>query len=77
MPIDFDVQDHIAKIRINRPEALNAMSPDMYRALSESWVEVRDNPDIWVAVVTGAPQPNRPPERQIFTAGCRFEGHGL
>lgn len=70
MPIDFTVEDHIAKITINRPEALNAMSPDMYKGLSESWVEVRDNPDIWVAVVTGAPQPKRPPERQIFTAGA-------
>lgn len=76
MPIDFDVQDHIAKITINRPEALNAMSPDMYKALSESWVEVRDNPDIWVAVVTGAPQPNRPPERQIFTAGADLKAMG-
>ena len=38
MPIDSDVQEHIAKITINRPEALNAMSPDMYKALSESWV---------------------------------------
>ena len=70
MSIDFTVEDHIGKIVINRPEALNAMSPDMYKALSQAWVEVRDNPDIWVAVVTGAPQPNRPPERQIFTAGA-------
>jgi len=70
MPIDFSVKDHIAKITINRPEALNAMSPDMYMALSKAWVSVRDDPNIWVAVVTGAPQPNRPPERQIFTAGA-------
>ncbi len=70
MTIDFEVADHIATITINRPEALNAMTPEMYRQLSESWVEVRDNPDIWVAVVTGAPQPSRPPERQVFSAGA-------
>lgn len=70
MSIGFSVDDHIAKIVIDRPEALNAMSPDMYKALSEAWVTVRDDPEIWVAVVTGAPQPNRPPERQIFTAGA-------
>jgi enoyl-CoA hydratase/carnithine racemase len=46
------------------------MTPEMYQQLSESWVEVRDNPDIWVAVVTGAPQPSRPPERQVFSAGA-------
>jgi E-phenylitaconyl-CoA hydratase len=70
MTIDFEVADHIATITINRPEALNAMTPEMYRQLSESWVEVRDNSDIWVALVTGAPQPTRPPERQVFSAGA-------
>ena len=35
----------------------------MYADLSKAWIEVRDNPDIWVAVVTGAPQPHRTPER--------------
>jgi hypothetical protein len=70
MTIDFDVTDKIALITLNRPEALNAMTPEMYQKLSESWVEVRDNPDIWVAVVTGAPQPERTPERQVFSAGA-------
>ena len=70
MTIDFDVQDRIATITLNRPEALNAMTPEMYRQLSEYWIEVRDNPEIWVAVVTGAPQPTRPPERQVFSAGA-------
>ncbi len=70
MPIDFDVQNRVALITINRPEALNAMTPEMYSRLSECWIEVRDNPDIWVAVVTGAPQPERAPERQVFSAGA-------
>jgi (E)-benzylidenesuccinyl-CoA hydratase len=70
MTIDFAVADHIATISINRPESLNAMTPGMYTQLSESWIEVRDNPEIWVAVVTGAPQPARPPERQVFSAGA-------
>ncbi len=70
MTIDFEVEDKIATITINRPEALNAMTPEMYTKLSESWIEVRDNPDIWVAIVTGAPQPARPPERQVFSAGA-------
>ena len=70
MPIDFEVADRIATIVINRPEALNSMTPQMYADLSKAWIEVRDNPDIWVAVVTGATQPDRPPERQVFTAGA-------
>ncbi len=70
MTVDFEVQDKIATITLNRPEALNAMTPEMYEQLSESWIEVRDNPDIWVAIITGAPQPSRPPERQVFSAGA-------
>jgi enoyl-CoA hydratase/carnithine racemase len=70
MGIDFTVSDRIATIVINRPEALNSMTQDMYADLSKAWIEVRDNPEIWVAIVTGAPQPDRPPERQVFTAGA-------
>lgn len=70
MTVDFDVQDKIATITLNNPESLNAMTPEMYALLSEYWIEVRDNPDIWVAVVTGAPQPDRPPEKQVFCAGA-------
>jgi len=66
----FETADHIATITFNRPEAMNAMDPDTYRELSEAWVEVRDNPDIWVAIITGANAPGRPPEKQAFTAGA-------
>lgn len=54
MSLLFEVRDKIAYITINRPEALNAMDPETYQQLSEAWVEVRDNPDIWVAIITGA-----------------------
>jgi E-phenylitaconyl-CoA hydratase len=74
MSIGFEVVDRIATITINRPEALNSMTASMYTQLSESWIAVRDNPDIWVAVVTGAPQPNRPPDRQVFSAGADLKG---
>ena len=74
MSIEFEVADRIATITINRPEALNSMTASMYTQLSESWIEVRDNPDIWVAVVTGAPQPNRSPDRQVFFCRRRSQG---
>lgn len=50
----FEVKDHIATITINRPEVLNAMDLETYKALSEAWITVRDDPEIWVAIVTGA-----------------------
>jgi E-phenylitaconyl-CoA hydratase len=52
--IDVNVADGIATITINRPDRLNAMDPDHYRALSAAWIRVRDDDDIAVAVITGA-----------------------
>jgi enoyl-CoA hydratase/carnithine racemase len=54
MPIDLSVEDHIALITINRPERMNALDNDHYRALSEAWIRVRDDSDIRSAIVTGA-----------------------
>ncbi len=50
----FEVSDRVATVTINRPEAMNALDPETLAALSEVWTEVRDNPEIWVAIVTGA-----------------------
>lgn len=54
MSVDFAVEGGVAEITLNRPERLNAMDADTYRRLSELWVEVRDDPAIRVAIVTGA-----------------------
>ena len=55
MSIDYSVSDEgIALIVINRPERLNAMDAEHYRALSQAWVQVRDDPQVRVAIVTGA-----------------------
>lgn len=54
MSIDVDVKDGIAVITINRPERLNAMDAEHYAGLSRAWMRVRDEPDIRVAIVTGA-----------------------
>lgn len=54
MAIDLEVTDHVALITINRPERMNALDADAYRALSEAWIQVRDDAEIRAAVVTGA-----------------------
>ena len=54
MPVDLAIEDGIATITLNRPERLNAMDAEHYRALSEAWTTVRDDPAIRVAVITGA-----------------------
>jgi E-phenylitaconyl-CoA hydratase len=54
MPIDFSLDDHVATIAINRPERMNAMDTEHYNALSEAWIRVRDDPEVRVAIITGA-----------------------
>jgi E-phenylitaconyl-CoA hydratase len=54
MSIDVELSGGVAVITINRPERMNAMDADAYAALSETWVRVRDDRSIRVAVVTGA-----------------------
>jgi len=54
MSVDFKTENHIAFITLNRPEAMNALDPEMVKRLAEIWAEVRTNEDIRVAVLTGA-----------------------
>lgn len=55
MSIDLNiVEDGIAVITINRPEKRNAFDAEHYRMLSEAWIRVRDDPEIRVAIITGA-----------------------
>jgi E-phenylitaconyl-CoA hydratase len=54
LPIEFALSDGVAIVTINRPERLNAMDAEHYSALSEAWTKVRDDPEIRVAIVTGA-----------------------
>jgi E-phenylitaconyl-CoA hydratase len=50
----FDVSDHVATITFNRPERLNATNDTSRRELGEAWGVVRDDPEIRVAIITGA-----------------------
>jgi len=52
--IDIVEDRGVALITINRPASLNAMDAEMYKALSEAWIHVRDSEDVRAAVVTGA-----------------------
>lgn len=50
----FDVADGIATITINRPEARNALSPEVLVRLREAWRKVKEDRAIYVAIITGA-----------------------
>jgi len=49
----YEKRDHIAFIRINRPERGNALHGSMVEPIKEIWAEIRDDPWIRCAIVTG------------------------
>jgi len=48
-----ELRDHISYITLNRPEKLNAINPEMREELYQAFLEVRDNPEVWLAIITG------------------------
>lgn len=54
MGILYEVRDGMAIITINRPEARNALDPETSQELGQAWLRVRDDPQVGVAIITGA-----------------------
>ncbi len=54
MPIAIAVQDGVAIITLNRPEAMNSIDPESNEQLLEIWEAVSINEAIRVVVLTGA-----------------------
>jgi enoyl-CoA hydratase/carnithine racemase len=52
--LSYETRDRIAYLTINRPEARNAIDPDVHRAMIEAWAEFRDDDSVDVAILTGA-----------------------
>ena len=52
--IEYTKEGKIAIFTINRPEALNSINVQTARELHEVMVAFRDDPDVWVGIVTGA-----------------------
>ena len=51
---EFEVSNHVGRILLNRPEAMNSLNPDLRWELSQRFDQIESDPDIWLAVVTGA-----------------------
>lgn len=52
--IIYEKKDKIAYITLNRPAVMNALNRQTYQRLAEVWNDFRIDPDVWVAIVTGA-----------------------
>ena len=54
MTIRFEVDGHLARVTIDRPERMNALDSASHARLAEVWDEVEATPDIRCVVLTGA-----------------------
>ncbi len=63
MGLRYEQQDRVVTITLDRPEAMNAIDPEMHQDLIEAWTRFRDDPDAWVAILTGAGE-------KAFSAGA-------
>jgi enoyl-CoA hydratase/carnithine racemase len=50
----YEKRDRIAYVTINRPEARNAVSPEVHRAMIAAWADFADDESVDVAILTGA-----------------------
>jgi E-phenylitaconyl-CoA hydratase len=50
----YDHLDHVVTITYNRPKVMNAINGAMRRDLNAAFARFRDDPEAWVAIVTGA-----------------------
>ena len=62
----YAVDGHTATITLNRPERMNAMNQKLKDELREAWRQVKNDPDVWCAILTGA--------GKGFSTGADVEG---
>lgn len=53
MVIDYKKDGHIATFTINRPQAMNAMTPEGFTEFNKELIDFRDDPEMWVGIITG------------------------
>jgi enoyl-CoA hydratase/carnithine racemase len=51
--VTYELDEHVATISYNRPQALNAINAELRRDLNAAFAHFRDDADAWVAIVTG------------------------
>lgn len=62
-PVLFSVADGVAEVVLNRPEKMNALTPEMIVRLARTWDQVAADTTVRVAILTGAGE-------RAFSAGA-------
>jgi E-phenylitaconyl-CoA hydratase len=53
MELKYEKEGKVALLTLNRPEALNTLSPELFRQLHDAMEDFRADPDLWVGIITG------------------------
>ncbi|MFC1940354.1 enoyl-CoA hydratase/isomerase family protein [Chloroflexota bacterium] len=67
MAVDIKEEGKVVIFTINRPDAMNSLNDEVHQELSKAMIDFRDNPDLWVAIITGAGE-------KAFSAGQDIKG---
>ncbi len=51
--VQYEVENHVARITLNRPERLNAFTQEMGLAFRRALLDFDNDDDAWVAIITG------------------------
>jgi enoyl-CoA hydratase len=60
--LETELQGHVLVVRMNRPEAKNALSPEMLVGMADAWDRIDSDPEIRCAILTGS--------SEVFCAGA-------
>lgn len=52
--IAFEIDGHVAHVRLNRPATMNAITGEMDEQLQDAWLRINDDPDIWCVILSAA-----------------------
>ncbi len=52
--INVHIEDHLYVVTIDRPKVHNALSPDTNFELHDAFDEFENNPELWIAIITGS-----------------------
>ena len=50
--VEFTIEGHVAHVRLNRPQGLNAITQEMDDLLLDAWNTINTDPDIWCAILS-------------------------
>ena len=67
MPVHFAVEDHVARVTIDRPEVLNAVDAATERELEQVWQSIENDREIRAVVLTGGGE-------RAFCTGADMKG---